>query len=312
MSDYQQVARLDLNLLIALDALLTEKSVTHAARRLHLSQPALSASLARLRRHFGDDILARQGNTYRLTPLGERLTEHTTTALESAHRVFDLTPHWRPEQSTREFTIFGSDYGLAMMGALLSKRMAETAPRATVRMRLHNPTVVEDAAHHLRTADGMILPHGFLTELSHADLWQDEWVILAAEDNPHLSEPLTMDMLAACPWVVTYLTRSAFTAADRQMRHLGLEPRIEAVVESFLALPNFVRRTRRLAVLHRGIAQRLPLQGLRLHSVPFDVPTVRTALWWHPVHDNDREHRWFRELLCEVAAEIRIPAGSAR
>ncbi|WP_218220983.1 LysR family transcriptional regulator [Nesterenkonia sp. Act20] len=311
MGAHERVSRLDLNLLVALDALLTEKSVTRAAERLHLSQPALSASLGRLRRDFGDEILTRQGNSYHLTPLAERLKEHTTTALEAAQRVFELTPHRRPAQSTREFSLYGSDYGIAMIGAQVSRRMAETAPHARVRMRLHNPTIVEDAAHQLRSVDGIILPHGFLSGLSHCDLWQDEWVILAAADNPHITAQLTLDMLAACPWVVTYLTRSAFTAANRQMQHLGLELRVEAVVESFLALPNFVRRTQRLAVVHRGIAERLPLHGLELHPLPFDVPPVMSALWWHPVYDDDPEHRWFREVLQDAAADVEPSRESA-
>ncbi|MDN8907652.1 LysR family transcriptional regulator, partial [Staphylococcus aureus] len=72
MADHPLLSRLDLNLLVALDALLTERSVTRAAERLHLSQPALSASLARLRNHFNDPILARRGNAYELTPLALR------------------------------------------------------------------------------------------------------------------------------------------------------------------------------------------------------------------------------------------------
>jgi hypothetical protein len=88
VTDNSPLSRLDLNLLISLDALLTERSVTRAAERLHLSQPALSASLSRLRTHFGDPILARRGNTYELTPFAVRLTEHTTTALDAARRVF--------------------------------------------------------------------------------------------------------------------------------------------------------------------------------------------------------------------------------
>ncbi|MBN9183250.1 MAG: LysR family transcriptional regulator, partial [Microbacterium sp.] len=94
MTDLALLSRLDLNLLVSLDALLTERSVTRAADRLHLSQPALSASLARLRTHFGDPILARRGNSYELTPFALRLAEHTTVALEAARRVFESQASW--------------------------------------------------------------------------------------------------------------------------------------------------------------------------------------------------------------------------
>src|SRR6478736_4676253 len=105
MPDRPPLSRLDLNLLIALDALLTERSVTRAAERLRLSQPALSASLSRLRAHFNDPILARQGNTYELTPLASRLAEQTGSALDAARRVFESQAEWDPGESTREFAV---------------------------------------------------------------------------------------------------------------------------------------------------------------------------------------------------------------
>jgi DNA-binding transcriptional LysR family regulator len=87
---------LDLNLLVPLDALLQERSVTRAAQRLGLSKPSVSAALARLRRHFGDELLTRVGNSYELTPLTERLAAHTAQALGSADRVFQPAPPSNP------------------------------------------------------------------------------------------------------------------------------------------------------------------------------------------------------------------------
>jgi LysR family nod box-dependent transcriptional activator len=161
VSDQPLLSRLDLNLLVALDALLTERSVTRAAERLHLSQPALSASLARLRTHFNDPILARRGNSYELTPLALRLTEHTTTALDAARRVFESQAIWTPHDSTREFSIYGSDYGFATIGKAVSQIAADEAPGVRFRFMLHNPSIVEEAATRLRSVDGMVIPHGY-------------------------------------------------------------------------------------------------------------------------------------------------------
>ena len=164
VSDQPLLSRLDLNLLVALDALLTEQSVTRAAERLHLSQPALSASLARLRTHFNDPILARRGNTYELTPLAFRLIEHTTTALEAARRVFESQATWNPRDSTREFSVYGSDYGFATIGTAVSKLAAERAPGVRFRFMLHNPSIVDEVSTRLRAgrrdADPPRLPHG--------------------------------------------------------------------------------------------------------------------------------------------------------
>ncbi len=240
MVDRSRLNRLDLNLLVALDALLTERSVTRAAERLHLTQPALSASLSRLRTHFNDPILARRGNTHELTPFALRLSEHVTTALEATRRVFDSQATWAPAESTREFSIYGSDYGFATIGTVVSRLAAERSPGVRFRFMLHTPAVVEDAANRLRSADAMIIPHGFLSDLPYRDAWRDDWFALVADDNPAVGEELTMENLGTLPVVMTYASRSAFTFVSRQIQQLGVEPRVAVVVESFLSLPHFV------------------------------------------------------------------------
>src|SRR5690349_8785376 len=103
------LAGLDLNLMVSLDALLQQRSVTRAAAAMGLSQPALSGSLARLRRHFDDELLTRVGNDYRLTPLAVQLKDLVRVALSGAERVFAAQPHFDPASSTRDFTILVSD-----------------------------------------------------------------------------------------------------------------------------------------------------------------------------------------------------------
>src|SRR5438270_4095952 len=121
---------LDLNLLLSLDALLEQRGVTRAAQQLGLSQPALSASLARLRRHFGDELLTRVGNEYRLTPLAAHLKPRVRLALEGVERVFTAQPEFDPAQSTREFSVFMSDYAAAVLGSPLAELLGEEAPSA--------------------------------------------------------------------------------------------------------------------------------------------------------------------------------------
>lgn len=318
MSDQPLLSRLDLNLLVALDALLTERSVTRAADRLHLSQPALSASLARLRTHFNDQILARRGNAYELTPLAIRLTEHTTIALDAARRVFESQAIWTPRESTREFSIYGSDYGIATIGTVVSRIAAQTAPGVRFHFSLHSPAMVDDASNRLRSVDGMIIPHGHLTDLPFIDLWRDDWVVLASDSNPRVAgiDTLTMEHLAEAPWAFTYQSRTAYTSAARQLQHLGVEPRVEVTVESFLALPHFVAGTDRFGLIQKGLARvadRVP--GIRIFEPPFDATPVVDALWWHPVHTRDPEHGWMRTLFAEAGAlvdsELNAPAAAS-
>ncbi|GAA1466221.1 LysR family transcriptional regulator [Microbacterium thalassium] len=313
MTANNPLSRLDLNLLVSLDALLTERSVTRAAERLHLSQPALSASLARLRTHFNDPILARRGNTYELTPLAVRLTEHTAIALDAARRVFESQATWTPSDSTREFSVYGSDYGFATVGAAVSRIAARVAPDVRFRFMLHTTPIVDDAATSLRSVDAMVIPHGYLTDLPFQDLWRDRWVIVADEDNDAVADGLTMDLLSESPWVFTYRSRSAFTSASRQLQLMGIEPRVEVVVESFMSLGHFVTGTRRLGIVQSAIAPMIARNGgLRVLEPPFDAAPTANALWWHPVHERDPEHAWMRGIFAEAAAEVQATADAAR
>lgn len=312
MADQPLLSRLDLNLLVALDALLTERSVTRAADRLHLSQPALSASLARLRNHFNDPILARRGNSYELTPLALRLSEHTTIALDAARRVFESQATWTPHESTREFSVYGSDYGFATIGAAVSRLAARSAPGVRFRFMLHNNQIVDDAVNTLRSVDAMVIPHGYLTDIPYEDLWRDRWVIVADESNTLVAEGLTMEILRQCSWVFTYRSRSAFTSAGRQLQMLGLEPVVDVVVESFLALGHFIAGTNRLGLVQAALAPEVArVGGIRILEPPFDATPTTNALWWHPVHERDPEHAWMRALFVEAAREVRheVAAG---
>jgi LysR family nod box-dependent transcriptional activator len=290
------MARLELNLLVSLDALLGERSVTKAAERLGLSQPALSASLARLRVHFGDPLLVRDGNSYRLTPLAARLAEQTATALDAARKVFANEATFEPASSNREFAVYGSDYSFASVGSRVSTEVGRVAPHVRFRFMHHTPAIVEDPLNSLRTVDGMLLPHGFTSELPCIDVYEDEWVCLVAADNTAVGEELTMDNLRELPWVFTYQSRSSFTPAGRQLQMIGVEPHIDVVVEGFLVLPYFIAGTDRIGMVQAGLVDRIAAVGdIRVLRPPFDVVRLAGALWWHPMHTEDPAHIWMRQ-----------------
>ncbi len=313
MPDHPPLSRLDLNLLVALDALLTERSVTKAAERLHLSQPALSASLARLRTHFNDPLLVRRGNTHDLTPLAVRLADRTSATIESARRVFDSQAEWSPEMSTREFSVYGSDYAFATIGAAALARAAELAPGVRFRLMLHSPAVIDEVDTRLRSVDGLLIPHGFLSNLPYLDLWRDRWLIVASDTNERAAAGLTMELMAESHWVFTYQSRTAFTSASRQLQQLGIEPHVDAVVESFLALPQFIAGTDRLGLIQSGLASvAMAGGGTCLYEPPFDATPVLNALWWHPVHNRDPEHAWMRGVFAEAARDLTPHSASNR
>ncbi|SFJ42161.1 LysR family transcriptional regulator [Amycolatopsis sacchari] len=299
------LTNLDLNLLVPLDMLLREKSVTRAAARLGLSQPALSSSLARLRRHFGDQLLVRKGNAYELTPLAAQLRPRAEAALIGVRQAFSAHPGFDPTTSGREFRVAASDYVVAVLGAAVGRILDERAPGVRLRFEPSTASIVDNAPESLRHVDGMMLPHGYLRGVPHADLFADSWVCVVGESNDQVGDALTMDDLRKLPWVFTYLSATAFTTVARQLQALGIEPRVTAVVESFLAVPHLVAGTDRIGLLQGHVARLLSgVDGVRILPCPFEPVPLVEALWWHPMHDDDPEHRWIREVFAEAGRAL--------
>lgn len=296
---------LDLNLLLTLDVLLAERNVTRAASRLGVTQPAVSAALNRLRRHFGDPLLNRVGNRYELTPLAVQLRADSGLALASVRRVFEATAVFDPTVADREFVLVLSDYAVTVMGEALSSTFSDRADGIRLRIEIPTPYVVDRVDETLRAVDGFVLPHGFLHDLPHVDLFSDDWVGIVAVDHPAVGASATLDQLAELPWVLTFDTQTAFTPAQQHLRMLGVEPRAAVVVESFLAMPFFVAGTRRIAMLQRRLADRLSgLARVRTFELPFEAVPLVESFWWHPVHRGDPAHTWLRRTLRSVGQQL--------
>lgn len=310
--DTTRLRNLDLNLLLALDALLGERNVSRAAHRLGVRQPSMSASLARLRRHFRDELLRREGNRYQLTELGAQLAARIPAALASVQRVFDATPDFDPAVADREFTIMVSDYAAAILGEPLAELTMRQAPNVRLRFQQNTPPAIDDAEDTLRAVDGIVMPHGILSDVPVTDLYEDSWVCVVAADNPLVGAALTLEDLASLAWVVTYHGPTAFTPALRQLQTLGVEPDIQAVTESFLATPFLVAGTSRIALLQASLARRLAAAaGVRVLPCPWDVVPLKEAFWWHRFNEADPAHAWLRATLAEAGRMVMERYGPA-
>ena len=295
------LGNLDLNLLVTLDALLRERNLTRAAGEVGVSQPAVSAALARLRRHFGDPLLNRVGNRYELTPLAAQLLSLTGPALVGVRRVFETTPDFDPARMEREFTVVTSDYAAAVLGPIVARRVAQEAPGVRLRLLQTSPGAVDHAAETLRAADGLILPHGFLIDFPYTELYQDRWVCIVSADNPAVGEQLTLAQLGELPWVVLFNLPTAYAPAAQQLRTIGIEPRVEVVVDGFLPMPFLVVGTNRVALIQERLAHQVAESaGVRVLPCPFEVLPIVEAFWWHPMFRNDPAHAWLRRVLNEA------------
>lgn len=296
------LAALDLNLVVALRALLEERNVTRAGERVGLTQPAMSAALARLRRHFDDPLLSRVGARYELTPLGAVLRDRSAAACDVLERVFSSQADFDPRTETREFTLVTSDYGATVLGVALARVLHEEAPGVRLTFHQTSPTLLENLNTLLSTVDGLLLPHGVVDGFPAVELFTDRWVCLVAEDNPEVGAELALDDLGRLPWAV--YQRAYDAPVTRQLSMLGISPRVDVSVPSFHLLPPLVAGTRRVAMIQRRLVGRIPAPGVRVLPCPFPAVPLQEAMWWHPAHSQDAGHIWLREVVSRVAERV--------
>jgi DNA-binding transcriptional LysR family regulator len=313
-----RLTSLDLNLLVALRELLRERNVTRAAERLGVSQPAASAALARLRRHFGDELLVRDRGEYVLTTLAVQLAEQADGVCAAAERLFAAGTHFDPATSEREFTLVMADYTIGVVGEDLSRQLHAAAPRIRLHIRLVRESLVSEYSGAIRLIDGMVAPptHGFaLPNTRSAELFRDRWVCLVSADNPALAAGvLRLEDLARLPWVAPYYRdqpAGSVVPITRQLAVLGIQPRVAVRVESYLTVPHFVVGTDRVALMQERLAVRLAdRKDLRVVECPAEPEPVVEALWWHQQYEDDTGHAWLRTQIIEVARRLGAPGRS--
>ncbi|MFW0796738.1 LysR family transcriptional regulator [Gordonia sp. CPCC 205515] len=299
----------DLNLLRPLRALLEEQSVSRAAERLNVSQPTASVALGRLRRHFNDPLLVRDGSAYRLTPLALRLRDSVTDVLHATDTIFAEHSPFDPATCTREFVLYATDFVTWRVGSTLCQMLAASAPHATVRFDHISIDVVTAVPASIRNCDGIFLPHGYIDDCPHRDVVEDEWVCLLDTANPHVSEMPTSAELLDLQWVSIHDGKRAQTPALLELRLHGEIPRISVVTPNFLAIPSLVAGTDRVALVQSSLGRwaASTFDGIRAVASPFELGPIREAFWWHPDIDDEPEHRWLREQIAVAAAAFTEP-----
>ena len=301
------LANLDLNLLVILRELLRERNVTRAARRVGVTQPTASAALARLRRHFGDELLARTRSGFVLTPLGVQIAAQIEPVCVGLERLFLVDPPFRPADSEREFVVLTPDYVLAALGEQLSRVMHEEAPHARLHVKVVQEAMPADLLETLRVIDGIVsvpMPRFQVTGIRGLELFRDRWVCVVAADNP-VGDRLAAADLERLPWVVPHHPDGEYPASSPLaplFARLSTRPRVAVRVDSYQATPYFVAGTDRVAVMQRRLALRFADRpDLRILECPGDPPPIVETLWWHAKNDDDEAHRWFRAVAARAA-----------
>ncbi|WP_242151827.1 LysR family transcriptional regulator [Sphingomonas sp. BAUL-RG-20F-R05-02] len=293
---------LDLNLLATFAALMEERSVSRAATRLNLSQPAVSAALARLRSYFGDELLVLEGRRMFPTALAETLLEPVVAVLRSIDGIVDSSATFDPASARRTFRIAASDYVMMVLIRPLAEQLGGEAPG--LRLSLELPS--ERAALRLDEGkiDLMVIPEEFASQRHPLDLaFEDSHVVVGARDHPALAGPISREDFCALEHVAVMVGTDVPAAfADRQLEQLGVSRRVGVTVPSFAAVPWMLAGTERIGLMHARLATLMAASlPITTSPIPFDFPLMREVLQYHRARGGDPGLAWLRGQLLAVA-----------
>jgi len=293
----------DLSLLLALDVLLEEESVSAAATRLGLSQPAMSSQLRRLRNLFQDPLLTPSGRrlvaTTRALEIKDSLKEHLNglDLLVRENRGFD------PATSGNTFRIIATDYAHAVLAPIFGKWIAAQAPNARLAFLPFSPPDVWPSLTEDR-ADLALVTSMSLPEAKTLPGLEEGFCVILRKGHPLGAGPMSLEAFCSAEHVLASPEGGGFVgAADKILAERGYQRRVALSAPSFLLAPAIVARTdyicllpRRLAVLYEHMVDSIEL--------PFETPVFRMDLFWHPRRQHDPAHIWFRQEVKKLIEAV--------
>jgi DNA-binding transcriptional LysR family regulator len=295
-----RLAAIDVNLLVALDALLREAHVTRAAARVGLSQSAMSHALTRLRDLLDDPILVRRGTAMTLTARARDIAAPLAEALGSLERSLGPPPAFDPSRLRREFRIAAIDFGQLVLVPPLSMALARDAPEVTL-------TVFAPAEPIARAlVDGTVdLAIGLSRDapsLNQRDLLEERFVCVVRRGHPGVRQRLTAKRLSRLPHALVSPRGRTSGAVDVALGKAGLSRRVVLTAPHMLTAALAVARSDMVLTVAERVA-RIALRGLPLAILepPLALSPFRVTMLWHARHDTDAGHTFLRDRLVEIA-----------
>ena len=295
------VSTLDLNLLRVFDAVLQSRSVTGAAGRLGLTQPAVSNALGRLRQAFGDALFLRTPQGMEPTPYARELADPVRRALTLLESALAHGPGFDPATSARSFRFYMSDLGQIEFLPPLVERVRRVAPGVRLEVPVLEPEHVADAL----ASGSLDLAVGFLPALGpplrRQALFRDPYLCLMRADHS-ISLLTRKRFVEASHVLVTY--RGGHRVVEEALERAGAAQRIVLRVPHFTVVPMVLERTDLILTLPARVARVFEQRGrLKAMPPPVPVPPAEVAMHWHERFDADAGNRWLREQLASLFAD---------
>ena len=293
-----QLSRIDLNLFTVFDAIYREGGITAAAKRLHLSQPAISHALARLRELLDDPLFERRGNDMVPTPTARALAATIASSLSSIEDTINRAGHFDPATSQRRFTIAVRDsHERSFLPALVAELGREAPGLDVAVVRIERSNLEEDLlSGELDVAVDVALSTS--ADVRRERLGTESLVVLARQGHPSIGGTLERETYFAMEHVLVTGRRHGGGFEDIALNRLGLSRRVRVRCQQYAAAAEVVSQSDMLATLPRMQAT---LANRRTNNqvlpFPVDIPQMEHFLYWHANVDGDKANRWFRERV---------------
>jgi DNA-binding transcriptional LysR family regulator len=294
---------LDLNLLLVLDVLLKERSVTRASQHLHLSPSSVSGALARLREYFDDELLTLVGRRMVPTALGERIAASVSDILVQVQATIDIKLDFDPGTVRQHFTIMMSDYVSTVAMADALKQAMQAAPGLS--FELVPPSDAHGEALDRGEIDLLIMPENLISSQHPAVvLFEDSYVCLADRDHAAFGEHISLEQYLSLGHVM--VKAGAFRGlphSDMVLARQKVERRIEVSAITFNCVPRYVVGTQRIATVQKRLAEQyLRCLPLKMVPLPLEIPPLVEMIQWHRYKENNPVLMW---LIAQLRATIR-------
>ncbi len=297
--------RIDLNLLVVLDAIFSEGGITKAGEKLHLTQPAISHALGRLREMFNDPLFIREGRRMVPTPLARNLMQPVRRTLHSLEVTLNELQSFDPATTQRHFHIAVRDVLESTVLPPLLARVATAAPSVDISaIRADRRTLESElAAGSLDAALDVLLP--LSDEIHHQQISTDRLVVVARKGHPATVKTLNLAAYLRAHHVLVSSRRSGPGMEDVELNRQGLKRRIRLRCQHYFAACRVVSQSDLLLTMPERYAQIANQQfDNQILAFPMDMPAMDAYLYWHASVDSEPANRWLREQLIETVEAL--------
>jgi DNA-binding transcriptional LysR family regulator len=306
------LADIDLNLLVAFDALLSERSVSEAALRLGLTQPAMSKRLAKLRKILRDDIFVRTSEGMQPTERAMDLAEPIQAALRQVEAALSSHLAFQPSLSNRIFRIATTDLVAVVLIPELIRRLQISATNLSLILRVLHRTEIAEAIEAGKIDLAITLLPDAPPTIRRMALFEERYVCLVAQNHPEIRNRLTLEQYVSSPHVLITYTGDLKGGIDRMLDDRGLKRKVVASFPYHLAAPSIVANTNCIITLSERIARLYDWPGVKVLPLPFDFVPYSETMLWHRRDDRDRMHQWLRNEIITIASEMSIDESNLR